>query len=228
MRRRICVISAVCLTIALLFGDSLIVFAEEKGGRVSQEKMEKVFSSLQLQVVTEAEDRGTIECFDINSKGMIALAVKPSPKASVYVYNSNGDFQYGYKFKCSEGFCISWNGENLVLYLLRSDLNITVDSNGNCVSMTKVTHSLSSEERKSIYAKKRKSGENEYFLDSRLGPLASSYSRLISVDANGNQKVLYAARTEDISLLAMLLCFLIVAMKLIPYVIRSVREYNQF
>lgn len=152
-----------------------------------------VISNTKISVVN-AEEKATIKCFDISDKGLIAIGLNTSPK-KINVYNSEGVFQYGYVFSCAGSFGVQWNNDTLQIYLVRSDLVLSVDSRGQCIAVDKLDNNRNW--RKTVFSSQRMVNGKTYYLESDMGILTSSYSRLVVTDNVGNTRIIYDSIIED-------------------------------
>jgi hypothetical protein len=75
-----------------------------------------------------------IFCYAVNEKGWLAIGYRQN---MVHVYDEHGEFQYGFRFRVNGLYALAFKGDNLVIYLCRSDIAVEIDPAGNCVRAEK-------------------------------------------------------------------------------------------
>lgn len=200
MKRRIISVLVLCLSI---FGASLRVHAMNSGFSTVEptEKFKRsIAENIELSLVSEDDQKEGITCFNISNDGMIALGIKGSSGDSdhrkIYIYDSAGKFQYGYKFKCRQRFGVQWDNKNIIIYLVLSDAAILIDNQGNILEVKKIENTMENDAywRKCVFIRKRTVDDTEYTVENNMGILnlvAVSYSQLTVTDADGNKTVIY-------------------------------------
>jgi len=140
----------------------------------------------------------SISCFGVNQNGYYAIGFASSPKNIVSVYNSEKEFLYGYRFPCDGTFSIELTDNNtLLLYLTRSSLLAEFDEQGQCLYIAQVPVSRSNMYyiRDVFESTHKTAGYLSYALE-RDFPIGPTYSRLVMVDAQGNEHMLYDVTPE--------------------------------
>lgn len=171
------------------------------GGRMKTEEMpkdeqESLLENICINVFETEPERRPITCFDVNENGLIALGTENHEQKTIAVYTSKGEFLYGLSFNDSGSFGVEWDNENLNIYLVRGDLEITVDKTGEIkeVYIIKNTDKNNSYWNNVIFSDTRNINGVEYKIDNDLGILnliQSSYSRLVVTTSAGAETVLY-------------------------------------
>ena len=64
----------------------------------SDEEKTAIMDTINLKVCTEEYFASGIQCFDVRDDGVYALAFGEGSNSRISVYDSDGSFQYGYKF----------------------------------------------------------------------------------------------------------------------------------
>ena len=160
------------------------------------EEKTSIISNINLTQITEEPAKKSIVCFAVSDNHMIAVGQEASIKKTVCVYSSEGAFQYGYTFVDYGPFGLEWDGENLNIYFVRGGLVISVTPSGEVIDVLDIqdtTHN-NSYTKDILYSTKRKIGCIEYTLENNMGFLnsvASSYSILSIINANGEKNVIY-------------------------------------
>lgn len=186
------------LILLLVCNVGVSVLAMETGflkEQISTQNQKLFLSNINLSLINK-EEKGLINCFDVNNNGLIAIGSKNSDKKTICVYTSNGTFLYGYTFNCSSSFGVEWNRDNLTIYFVRSDVAACFDENGKCIEIKKIKDTIANNSywNNYIFSTKRKIDQNEYILKNDMGIfniLAFSYSQLIKVNENGLETIIY-------------------------------------
>lgn len=144
-----------------------------------------------------------IECFDVNEEGVIVLGFGDSEKKIVGIYNLDGDFQYSYEFNCSGNFGLEWVENELVIYLVRSDLAVTVNSEGEIKSVLEIKNTAENNSywHNTVFSTKRVIGDCQYVIKNDMGIFnipASSYSQLITIDGKGKISIIYDVNSSQL------------------------------
>lgn len=152
-------------------------------------------NNLSISLITEEPINKPIVCFDVNDAGMIALGLSTHDKKTICVYNENG-FQYGYEFNDSGSFGIEWDETNINIYLIRSNVIVSVNPSGKIEEVFKVqkTTENNSYQNHSIFLTKRIVENRIYTIRNNMGILnvfASSYSQLVITESNDEEKIIY-------------------------------------
>lgn len=195
-------IALICLCMMLLIQP---VHASQNTGdgmeTVPDSRKEQILSNIQLELITREISHASIQCFDVNPSGFVAIGLNTSPQKAIYVYDQRGEFQYGYTFNCSGDFGINWTGEVLKIYFVRSGLAVHFDSSGQCIQMEMINESAGNRQylKDAFFATERKCNGKTYCLESDMGIFTMTYSRLAAIDSEGVKQILYSAQTEDFS-----------------------------
>lgn len=166
--------------------------------------MNTLLKNVNISMLADEPPKKTIECFDVNEDGMIAIGCSSSENKTVCIYTSDGIFQYGYSFIYSGNFGVELDKSVLNIYLVRSDISIAVNSVGEVESILKIqnTSENNSYWNDCIFSTRRKIGDTEYFLENDMGILnlfASSYSRLITTNKYGEESIIYDVNSAQLS-----------------------------
>lgn len=110
------------------------------GGGLNTEEMpkdeqESFLKSACINVFeTEPEKRKTIN-FDVNENGLIAIGTEINNNKCICVYSEDMIFQYRISFICAGAFGFEWNGNDIEIYFVRSNVDVIVDHEGNIKSV---------------------------------------------------------------------------------------------
>lgn len=201
------------------------------------EEKASFISNINLSLITEEPAKKSIECFAVSDNHMIAVGQENlgmSRKKTVSVYSSDGVFQYGYTFGCYGAFGLEWDNENLNIYFVRSDVILSVTPSGEVLDALEIQDTKHSNAHMNdlLNSNKRKIGDTEYALQIDLGFLrflATSHSKVIATNENGETSVIYDATEAHLletSLFAIYLSFFLVAF--IVYAIRyKIKQHSK-
>ena len=169
-----------------------------------EDDVNTLLKNVNLSMLTVEPQKEAIECFAVNEEGVFAIGCSSSENKTVCIYTSDGAFQYGYSFKCSGNFGIELDKSILNIYLVRSDVAIAVDSEGEVKSVLKIqnTSENNSYWNDCVFSTRRRIGDAEYFLKNDMGILnlfASSYSQLITTNKYGEKIILYDVNSAQFS-----------------------------
>lgn len=163
---------------------------------------QSILENTGLVYIKKEPKKRAIKCFDVRSDGAIAIGSEDSTQKTICVYSNEGVFEYGYDFRSSGDFGVEFEGENLVIWYLRSDISITVTPDGK----VKEVHEIESTPAYSVYwrdklrSKTRTIGETVYTIKNEKGIsnfLASSYSLLVASEADGENQILYDVSADQ-------------------------------
>lgn len=173
------------LSVLLFFTISLTAFASDSPNSLVQQ----VEEALDISVFHQKGPDRLIKCFDVNEDGSYAIGFRNN---TIHVYDSLGNFQYGYRFSTDGDYGIILKENNIVIYLARSHTLVEIDPTGKCVRAEKVDFSKNTVDVDDIINRTCKQIRNvNYYLERDIGIFNGDYSRLVKIDENGNRIVLY-------------------------------------
>lgn len=190
----------------------LLLLGEVKAGAVNQgfstepfpqEDMDTLLANIHLVLLQNEPNPKSIECFDVNQDGQIAIGFSKFEEKTICVYTSEGDFQYGYQFQDSGSFGVEWVGNRLNIYIVRGSIAIGVNPDGEIESVLKILNTSENNDywNNSVFSTKRNLGDSEYVLQNDMGIFnlfASSYTTLV-VNTNGESKVIYDVSSSHLA-----------------------------
>ena len=166
---------------------------------LSEAEKASFVDKLSLELISNDENKSGIQCFDVNEDGTVAIATGSGNHCAVYVYDSQGTFQYGYRFSCDGDYGVVFRENMLSIFFLRGDMFAFLDSSGACIEVQKVTNP----EQNYVYFKEildrtvKEVAGRTYMLERDLD-LWDSYSRLVITDEQGEITLLYDAGADHI------------------------------
>lgn len=146
---------------------------------ISENQKEEIKSNLNISRKNLEGTVESISSFDVSTNGLIAVCNEGFSNF-INVYDSNGKFLYGYSLDTQGSFGVEFKDDELMIYLLRSSLLISLDEKGNIIDILNVKKTAENESywRNSIRSKIKKEGIYEYYLKSN-NFLSLSNSKII-------------------------------------------------
>ncbi len=196
---------------------SISAFAMHTGfetEELSQEEKDTVLENLSFTLLSEEPKPNTIECLDVHEDGRIATGTSGTSTRTISVYSPEGTFLYGYLWEDVQSFGIAWDGDNMLVYLVRSSLAVSVSPNGEILELLDIKDSMENDKywRKVVFATERKVADKQYNLQNNMGIFnffASSYAQLVETDADGTTKMLYDINTAYTIKIAVIFVFVL-------------------
>lgn len=162
---------------------------------LTEDEINKGLSNVNIVLLKEEPSKKNIDCFDVRNDGTVAiLQERSSNRRVICICGNKSEFLYGYEFTTNGSAVIEWNGDLLFIYLIRSEIIISVDSNGNVVDVSE--YELTSEQNSQINyltSSQREVNGTTYILqnDGIAKFLGTSYSKLVVKDGNGAETIFY-------------------------------------
>ena len=203
-------ISYLFLLFALLFGlfTNVIEVNAMKTGFLTEELSDEVkntfLSNVNISPLTVEPVHRGILCFDVNKQGMIAVGQKGAYSKEICIYSADGTFLYGYSFDCSQSFAVEWGYDSINIFFVRSDIIVSLDSDGCILDIKKVPDTLENDtyRRDLLYSTIRTIGDTTYLIKNNLGIfnwIATSYSQIAIIDINGTEQIIYDVSPNQFS-----------------------------
>ena len=204
------------LLLIVFFANATEVNAMDTGfstEEISEEKKTAFVSNINVSLLREEPEKSGILCFDVNEQGMIAVGNKDFQSKKICIYTSQGEFLYGYAFNCSQSFGVEWNGQNTNIYFVRSNVIISLDSEGNILDVKAIKASIdnNSYSNSLLYSTKRTVGNTTYLIRNDMGILnwiAFSFSQIVAVDAAGTESVIYDVNSVQLAKMIVAVSFI--------------------
>lgn len=208
---------ALCFIFLILtYISCFAVFADtEASGIVTtlpqNERAAKIEQFSQQIVLSDCSRATGIENFDISSNGDIAICDNLIFQ-TIDVFDSNGNFKYGYKCYF-DGVCyVNYEDDELQIYPVRENVYITV-RNGKVIDVQQVDNnqSLNSDEffRHHIAAKSKVFGNTRYTMSWWI-PNSSKYATLETCEGDGTPKTILDFRVRAFGATVLILLVLVV------------------
>lgn len=157
-----------------------------------EEMIERMEDVLKVSVFYEEDTFRLIQSFDVNSDGWYAIAFRHN---TVMVYDSLGEFQYGFSFKTDGAYGIELREHNVLLYRARSDAVVEIDSTGKCVDAKAKSRYTDDMFQNAYHRRSKQVGDANYCVERDIGLVDGDYPRLVRIDESGNKTILYDSTT---------------------------------
>lgn len=161
---------------------------------IPTEKKTDYITSLSLQRIDAPIKDTVFCCFDICSiAGKYALGFDLDGSDIVQVFNSSGEYLYGFSFTNNGTFGIEWDEDNVIIYPARNDLAFSINEEADCVDVRYVKNTIDNHQyiRGKINAKQKELNGIIY----RAKPGLGGYTQLVSYTQDGAEQVLYGRST---------------------------------
>ncbi len=191
---------------------------------LSDETKNTFLSNFSITPLTEKPEKRQVLCFDVSEQGLIAVGQEGSRAKEVCVYTSEGEYLYGYSFSCSQSFAVEWGEQRLNIYLVRSDVIISLDSDGNILDIKRVQDTIDNNTYRNslLYSTKRIVGDTTYIIRNDMGILnfwAISYSQIVTIDKSGTECIIYDVNSKQLTSMIVTICLVIIFLTCIVAVI---------
>ncbi len=181
---------------------------------LSSEEIELIWDNLDVKVLNLDFGRETnkaIVSFDVSRDERILLALENN---RVCILDNNKILNC-FSFNDNGSYYVKWNGDNYLLFLVRSSLiiELTPDLQLINIFLTDTDDVNTSKLWRNINQKEISINDNKYILRNQMGPLniiSVSYSQLIKIDNMKNELILYNVNTERSIKMYVFLIFIII------------------
>ena len=163
---------------------------------LSKDKVSNIWKNLNVKLLPNTEfsknEKMYISSFDVSSNGKILIGFK---NRKIAVMDDNKKVLHFLEFSDTGSFYVKWNGNNILLLLVRGSVIVEFSVDGKLVNM--IMADDKSAENNSLWNKqgqrKKIVNGNKYIIKNNLGVLNifSSYSQLIKIDTAGNAVKIY-------------------------------------
>ena len=196
----------------------------------SEETVRTFPQNVELSLLESEPSKRTIDCFDVNEEGMVAVGCSKYESRTVCVYTSEGHFQYGYSFKSFGAFEVELNEDILNIYFVLENVAIVVNPLGEVLEVFEIPRTTENETywKYLYYSTHRKTADAEYTMKNDrkfLQFFATSYSQITVKYADGQESILYdvtAAQMAKVigNIILFMAVFLLVVIVIVRYSIK--------
>lgn len=163
---------------------------------LEEDVKDTILDNINISILKREPQKRSIDRFDVNENGLIAIACSDDSEKIISIYTSDGVFQYGYSIETSGTIGVGWDTSNLIIYLVRSSVAISITPEGEIIEILGISDTMENNSYwlDYVHATHRTVGDKEYILKCDMGifnVLASKYSQLIVKDSEGIETVIY-------------------------------------
>ena len=171
---------------------------------LTEEEQSTFLSNVSISLLTVEPVKRGVLCFDVNEQGKLVIGQKGADRKEVCIYTVDGTFLYGYSFNCSQSYAVEWEDEYINIYFVRSDIIISLDSDGNILNIKGVQDTINNNSHRNdmLYSTSRTVGDTTYQIRNDMGIFnwfASSYSQIITIDDTGVERIIYDVSSTQFS-----------------------------
>lgn len=157
---------------------------------------EKIIAGIPVKRINAETAKDSIECFDVNESGEIAIGSESHSSKIISIYSTDGVFLYALEFETEGGFGLEWQDNGLNVYFVRGAIGINIDPQGNILDVFAIKDTMENNSywNNVVFSSTRNVNGTVYKIDNDLGIfnfVQSSYSRLVKISPNGEKIVLY-------------------------------------
>lgn len=164
---------------------------------VSMEEEKTILENIHLLVLQSVGQKSEIRCFDVSENGNVAIGTGWASQESIYVYDLNGKFLYGFAFEYDGAYGIELRNEQLDIFFLRGNVLVTYDAEGNCQGIQKIAETNQNYESvKKLLNRTDKTVLGKHYALERNWNIGDSYSKLTVTDEHGAKIVFYDASPQ--------------------------------
>ncbi len=162
---------------------------------ITDEEAQRFIENIKLTSLSTEPDKIPIYSFDVNEKGMIVIGHIGSASDRVTVYSDDGKFQYGFVFETYGSYAVGWDGDNVIIYFVRSDLAVSLTKNGDVVEILEIDNNSENNSywRDVVYSRNRTAKNVKYEMSNDAGLSSSSFSKIVATYDNGEKRTVYDA-----------------------------------
>ncbi len=158
---------------------------------IPEDNISQFILNIKLEPITSFNTSENILCYDVNENGDIALGMVDN---EIYIMDSNLKFLYGYEISVDGTYHLEMQNNSVYLILSRSGVSLRLNSDEVVESFLIIDNYKSNRYFKSLDNLKKTQEEVKYLLENSniLESIFSvGYSRLISIDSNGEKRIIY-------------------------------------
>lgn len=169
------------------------------------ETYDNILQKISIKCIDEEPIKKPVKCFGVAGR-YIAIGVEDGEQKTVVIYDTQGEFQKAYTFKSEGSFGISFDKNILQLYLLRSNVVLSIDIQNNTFETYSFKYDNKSNEyiKHEIKAKKKTVDGKTYEMSNGaklIDFISWKYSKIYMTDENEKCVVFYDAKTSYSSFL---------------------------
>lgn len=171
---------------------ALAVSSEDQSARLINADAKSLWDNISLKVIVEEPSVAPISCFDVNTEGQVALGFQTNNKKTIAIYSNDKTFLYGYTFYCNGSYYVFWEQDHICIYFIRGRVVVSVDKDGNCISVSSADDAVNIDRLNIIEAASKEVDGIRYYLENDM-IIGDTFGRLCVQKSDGTELVFYDA-----------------------------------
>ena len=206
--------------------DSALAATKYKTGEYSIEQQEELFENYGIQPLKVMEPKNPIISFDVREDGYILLGTQGSGANEIFIYNPDGQCEYGFSFDSSNMYYTIWNGDYIDIFLVRAYTALEFDKSGEMIEVYPIGGENSGFSWNMFKETSMKANGYTFKLEkgngiaSWLGP---SYPKLVKISPDGTREILYdvaqAYEAKVTTIFVLILCGIAVGLAIVIHIV---------
>jgi len=201
-----------------------------KAIQLSSDEKELIWNGMDIKTLNAdfiKENNYAIVGFDVSEDECILLALEEN---TIIIIDKNNEILNCFKFNNNGSYYVKWNGNNILLLLVRSSLIIELTTEGQLVNIIETdTNDVNNNKLwRAVKQREISINDNKYIIRNKLGPLniiVGSYSQLVKTDNMGKEFIIYDVNTEQLIKAYVSLIFIVVFFVLIlRFILKPVKR----
>lgn len=174
----------------------------------------------------------TVKCFDVREDHMIVIGSGSADTATIAVYNSQGDFQYGFQTKEPGSFRVMWHGNDIAYYSIRSAYLYTINTEGEILDICQVENSIENSifDRDVLQATTRKMGETTYHVTNGrtfVDAFSTSFKHITKTDSLGTSVIYDASNNQHTRVVVGIIVFFVISLIIVNVCVVGVKKHRK-
>lgn len=120
-------------SLLMLFSQIAAVKKDVQFTELSEDRLQAIVDNMELAFLCTEPEKEPIYCFDIADSGIFAVGTRTMQQNQAWVFSEAGAFLYGYTFTTEGSFALEIEEGCLNIFLVRSDIIISVDDEGHSI-----------------------------------------------------------------------------------------------
>ncbi len=223
----------VLLILVIISGTPLTASALDSG-LIAETLPEDQYSSIynnstnNLKKITSYTPQA-VKCFDVREDHMIVIGTATGNNAMIAVYDSIGNFQYGFETIVYGDFFVMWSGYDIACYTVRGNLLFIVNKDGKIIDIKKVASNKETSKYQwdVLEATTRTVDTTTYRMTN--GTIAdffsSSYKKITKTDAEGTTVIYDASRNWRSRIIWGVIAFLLLSSFMVYGIVDGIKKH---
>ncbi len=168
---------------------------------VTEDERQWCFSHLNIKRLNKEPEKKPFDDFIVNEDGYFAVVFRESllklDTNDVLVYDSNGDFVYGYTFHANNGYKdVLWDHDNIFICIVGAS-SVLLSPSGEILDVVKIPSDVENKRNyRDLKTEQRKAKIDGITIEPKtgvgiIGLFSNHYSQVVVTDPSGNTTVVY-------------------------------------